>query len=57
MAWVFVDVAIGVLALLGLGLVGFTLYTRVRALKRATRTASERVASASTGLSDRPSGR
>ena len=54
MLWVLVDVAIGLLGLLVLGLVAFTLYKRVRVLLRAVGDASAQVGELSAGLSVTP---
>jgi hypothetical protein len=50
MVWILVDVALGVLALLGLALAGFVLYRHVRTLLRTFDEASRRVGECSAQL-------
>jgi hypothetical protein len=52
--WVLLDVAIGVLALALLGMVGYLLYKRVRALMRTVGTASAQVGELTPGLTVTP---
>jgi hypothetical protein len=51
---ILVDVLLGVLCLAALGLIGFSLYRRVRTLMRTVESAAERVADASTALGEPP---
>lgn len=51
MLWVVLDIAIGLLALVVLGLAVFRLYRHARALTRLVGQASEQVAELSAGLS------
>ena len=54
MLWVLLDVAIGLLSLVVLGLVLLTLYRRVRGLLRTVGDASRQVGELSAGLSVAP---
>jgi hypothetical protein len=50
MYWVLLDVLLGLLAVVLVGLTGFTLYKQVRTLMRAVGTSSSTLADAQAGL-------